>query len=131
MKIEAIYKDIGAIIRAKRRSKEMSQEKLADRLGISRATLANIETGRQRILTHQLYAFGDVLGMEPSELLPVRPTVANVAGLTFSQDDLNPEQKKQIAQLIGQVQLVPADPKEEPHAQPRTNNAGDRRRGTA
>ena len=93
MKIEAIYKDIGAIIRAKRRSKEMSQEKLADRLGISRATLANIETGRQRILTHQLYAFGDVLGMEPSELLPVRPTVANVAGLTFSQDDLNPEQK--------------------------------------
>ncbi len=61
MTVEPIYKSIGAIIRGKRRGREWPQQMLAARLGISRATLANIETGRQRVLAHQLYAFAEAL----------------------------------------------------------------------
>src|SRR5580698_7112740 len=70
MKPEPVYKTIGAIVRGQRRKLELSQDKLAGRLGISRATLASIETGRQRMLVHQLYAFAEALGLRPGDLLP-------------------------------------------------------------
>lgn len=48
----------------------MTQERLASRLEISRASLANIEIGRQRILVHQLYSIAQAIGLQPSDLLP-------------------------------------------------------------
>jgi transcriptional regulator with XRE-family HTH domain len=58
MNPESIYRHIGEIIRNRRRSSRprLTQEMLAQRVGISRASLANIETGRQSVLVHQ----GDV-----------------------------------------------------------------------
>jgi transcriptional regulator with XRE-family HTH domain len=47
------------------------QSQLAGRLGISRATLANIETGRQRVLVHMLYRVALALGVTPGDLLPL------------------------------------------------------------
>src|SRR6266403_1538894 len=70
MKLEPIYKAIGTIIRRRRRRLEWSQKLLASRLRISRATLANIETGRQRILVHHLYMFAEVLNMKLADFLP-------------------------------------------------------------
>jgi DNA-binding XRE family transcriptional regulator len=52
MKREPIYKDIGAIVRTLRRRADMSQDSFAAILRISRATLANIETG-QGIRVHE------------------------------------------------------------------------------
>jgi transcriptional regulator with XRE-family HTH domain len=103
MKPEPIYKTIGAIIRRRRRRLDWPQARLASRLGISRATLANIETGRQRVLVHHLYTFAEVLDMKPSDFLPP----ANLAespgswALLPIPDDLKPQQKEQIARLIG------------------------------
>ena len=42
-----IYPLIGAVIKRRRKQFDWTQEKLAARLGISRASLANIEIGRQ------------------------------------------------------------------------------------
>lgn len=80
MKVEPVYRSIGATVRSRRRQLEWSQEKLAQRLMISRATLANIETGRQRVLVHQLYAFAAALGMKPEQLLPPLPANTGSAG---------------------------------------------------
>src|SRR6266852_9416336 len=67
-----VYKQIGAIIKARRKTlNNMKQEKLAGLLGISRGSLANIETGRQGILVHQLYKFSAALQLKtPIDLLP-------------------------------------------------------------
>jgi DNA-binding XRE family transcriptional regulator len=54
MNLELIYKTLGGIIGQRRRRLELSQAKLARILGISRATLANIETGRKRVLVDHL-----------------------------------------------------------------------------
>lgn len=99
--IEPVYRTIGAIVRSKRRQLEWTQAKLAQHLRVSRATLANIETGRQRILAHQLYVFAAVLGARPEDFLPPSsvnslPSRARVP----IPENLKPEQREQILQLI-------------------------------
>jgi len=103
MRPEPVYRRIGAIIRSQRRRLEWPQHALAARLGMSRATLANIETGRQRVLVHQIYAFAEVLQLKPTDLLPPDSDGQPAADLTklAIQGDVNPEQREQIARLIG------------------------------
>lgn len=105
MELEPIYKTIGGIIRQRRRRLELPQTKLAGILGISRATLANIETGRQRILVHHLYAFAGALDMKPGELLPQAAKSGSSSDLVQVPlpSDLKPQQKEQIALLIGRM----------------------------
>ena len=106
MRPEAIYKDIGGIIRALRRGKDRAQDKLALQLGISRATLANIETGRQRILVHQLYAIAKSLDVKLTDLLPPpreEHPAANRPDLRFEGDELSAEQKDQVASFVGTI----------------------------
>lgn len=100
-----LYKNIGKVIRAHRRGRDdsMSQDVLAKRMGISRATLANIETGRQRIYVHQLYAIANILEIKLQDLLPkIEKDHSEVdwASLPIG-GDLSIEQKNQIAKLIG------------------------------
>jgi transcriptional regulator with XRE-family HTH domain len=120
MKLEPIYKTIGEIIRRRRRRLELPQTKLAFSLGISRATLANIETGRQRVLVHHLYAFGEALDMNPGELLPQMVKTGSTS--EWAQfpipSDLRPQQKKQIARLIGPMNPTTSKPKEKSDAKP-------------
>jgi transcriptional regulator with XRE-family HTH domain len=106
---EPIYKQIGRIIRARRRVLDRAQELLAQEVGISRATLANIETGRQRILVHQLYAFAKALDLKLSDLLPEQlpqRLAAEWSGAPI-EGNLNAEQMNQVASLIEQVDTQP------------------------
>ena len=105
MELEPIYKEIGANIRTRRRQADASQDDVAARVGISRATLANIETGRQRLLVHQLYRLAKVLGVRPGDLLPTANDHALPSHLDAVeiQGDVSAEQKKQVVQLIGSV----------------------------
>ncbi len=61
--VEPIYHTVGARILALRQARGMTQGELADAVGISRPALANIEAFRQRIMLHQLEAFGEALGV--------------------------------------------------------------------
>lgn len=118
MKLEPIYEQIGGIIRSLRRRADQPQEALAGQLGISRATLANIETGRQRVLIHQLYAIAQALRVDLMDLLPQpaeNPTTSDWTSLTFDSD-LKEEQKKQLAKLIGPIDATSLQRTEEPNA---------------
>jgi transcriptional regulator with XRE-family HTH domain len=116
MKVELVYRSIGAVLRSRRRQLNWSQEKLAQQVRLSRATLANIETGRQRILVHQLYTFASALGMKPEELLPRLQASAPATDWTHLPipDDLKPQQKEQIARLIESAE-IPASSSEKTH----------------
>jgi len=115
MELEPIYKTIGSIIRRRRRRLELPQTKLAAKLGMSRATLANIETGRQRLLVHHLYAFAEALDVKLSDLLPQAVRVGSAGD--WSQvpmpPDLKPQQKEQIASLIGRMSRATSKTKEQ------------------
>jgi transcriptional regulator with XRE-family HTH domain len=103
MNPESLYRHIGALIRSRRRKfrPRWTQEKLANRLGISRASLANIEIGRQTVPVHQLYAFARVFDMGPADfLLPADGADAHEDWDEKLPVDLKPQQKEQIARLL-------------------------------
>lgn len=57
-----IYKFFGQRVLAERTALGLSQDDLARRVDLSRASIANIEAGRQRVLLHQVLALAHALG---------------------------------------------------------------------
>jgi transcriptional regulator with XRE-family HTH domain len=51
-KIEPFYTEFGARMKEARNRMDITQDNMAEILGVSRATLANIESARQRVLAH-------------------------------------------------------------------------------
>ena len=70
MNVNDFYAKLGKLVQRKRKELEFTQSELATKLGMSRASLANIETGRQKVLVHHLYKFAEVLKLKPSDFLP-------------------------------------------------------------
>jgi len=100
-----IYKQIGAVIKGRRKTMGLRQKELAGTLGISRGSLANIEIGRQSVLVHQLYEFAAALKVAPTDLLPQPlPKDSKSAGSRLPlPGDLKAQQREQIARLFDQV----------------------------
>jgi len=63
-------------VRELREKKGIPQEELATLLGLSRSSIANIESGKQRVLLHQLLLFTEALHVDFETLLPALKTVA-------------------------------------------------------
>src|SRR5215475_6738399 len=89
---DEIYRGVGRKIRQTRVNQNLSQDSLAQRLGISRTSMVNIEASRQRTPLHVLWQIAELLETkltllihEPEELL--EPT---------SQAGLDREIMKQI-----------------------------------
>ena len=102
MEIPALYKRIGSTVKFKRRAMGLTQQQLAKQLGISRASLANIETGRQRILVHQLYDLAMQLNANVSGLLPEPSEVDALQALDDFRfpENVTLQQRRQIATLL-------------------------------
>ncbi len=65
-----LYKKIGDNIRQARTDKNLTQEKLAQKVGLTASSISNIELGIQRIQLHDLYKIADTLEKEIDQLLP-------------------------------------------------------------
>lgn len=66
---EPIYRDLGRAIARFREARGMSQLELAQRLGKGASTIAEIETGKTRILVGDVEAIAEALGVEPRMLM--------------------------------------------------------------
>jgi transcriptional regulator with XRE-family HTH domain len=73
LKLEDFYADLGRRLRALRDRKRLTQQQLGARLNppVTRASIANIETGKQRVLAHTLLQLADAVGVSLNELLPL------------------------------------------------------------
>ncbi|MBA4192685.1 MAG: XRE family transcriptional regulator [Planctomycetaceae bacterium] len=72
MVVDDIYKLLGESVAARRKALSLTQSDLAKLVGLSRASIANIEVGRQKMLVHQLYAVATALQLENAgQLLPM------------------------------------------------------------
>lgn len=65
-----VYRLFGERVRELREGRSVTQEELAKRVQLSRASITNIERGRQRVLLHQLVNIAAALDAKPSELMP-------------------------------------------------------------
>lgn len=67
---QIFYRQFGQLLAQVRQKQGISQEMLADELGLSRTSVTNIEKGRQPIQLHSLYLIARLLSVELKELLP-------------------------------------------------------------
>lgn len=79
--LEPIYRAVGRRICAERRKRGLNQDTLAAGCGLTRASFANIEAGRQRVQLHALAQIADVLGVPVGDLLTEQPAADLEAGI--------------------------------------------------
>lgn len=68
-KVEPCYHRFGKLLKQCRKDAKWSQQEMADAMAMSRGSIANIETGRQRIMLHDVYGFADICGVSYSYML--------------------------------------------------------------
>jgi transcriptional regulator with XRE-family HTH domain len=67
-----LYRALGESVAARRRALRKTQAEVAATLGLSRASLANMERGRQKVLLHQVYRLAEALELgDVRKLLPI------------------------------------------------------------
>ena len=69
---EKLYELVGQKVERQRREAKLSQTQLAQRCGLARGSIANIESGNQRPTLHTLWSLADALEVDMRSLLPSR-----------------------------------------------------------
>jgi len=72
---EPFYGELGARVREWRVRRGLTQGELGMRLAppVTRASIANLEVGKQRVLAHTLAQLAGVLGVAIDDLVPAAP----------------------------------------------------------
>lgn len=105
---DPIYGAFGNAVSTRRKALGLTQSQLAGKVGMSRASIANIESGRQNILLHHVYSLATALNFtKVAELLPpmqqklgggeLKMTLSNQA---LSKQRLSESAEAQVAELI-------------------------------
>lgn len=103
-----IYIEIGRAISVRRRTFKLTQADLAQRVGISRASIANIEVGRQRLLVHQLYLLAAALELDdPHMLMPMAAPKRAVPKAPIGNAPLTQRQRDQVDLFIAKSFAAP------------------------
>lgn len=72
-----VYTVLGKRIRVGRSRVRLTQDELAQRVGLTRTSITNLELGRQKIQVHTLYAIAQALQLPIASLLPDKPSVVS------------------------------------------------------
>lgn len=75
IKHEAFFKEMGARIAQARKERGLTQQQLADALGVSQQTLAHYEVGRVGVGAAMLPRLAELLDLSFDEILTGQPTV--------------------------------------------------------
>lgn len=92
---------------AERRSKiALTQRELASMVGVSRASIANTERGRQTVSVHNLYAIAAALQVDSlAELLPPLPQRSSPIDIELksSYESVNASEAASVMKLIDSI----------------------------
>lgn len=94
---EAVYCLVGKELARLREERGVSQHELGTFAGLTRASVANIEKGRQRVHIHQLYLIADYLNISLADLLPDPAKVKNAGIMPHAEAAYLKKFKKQLA----------------------------------
>jgi transcriptional regulator with XRE-family HTH domain len=106
--VEPIYRDFGRRLRKARAKATLTQEGLAQRVGLTRTSITNIEQGNQHVGLHLLYQLAKAVGVPPVDLLPDEAATTDDGDLTaLLAPGLRPAERARIEQEF--KQLTPED----------------------
>ena len=92
---DEIYRGVGRKLRQTRENQHLTQDSLAQRLGISRTSMVNIEAGRQRAPLHLLWQIAELLETKLTLLIPTPEELL----APQNQTGLDREMMKQIEEV--------------------------------
>jgi transcriptional regulator with XRE-family HTH domain len=70
--MEQIYREFGRILKKRRKEAKLTQDDIANKVGLVRTSITNIEQGKQHVSLHMLFQLADAIGARPQDLLPER-----------------------------------------------------------
>lgn len=97
------YYAIGQRIRKSRKAQGLSQEQLAEKIGISLPHMSHIETANTKLSLPVFVSIAEALGVSTDELLRDNPLYRKSEALEDIQtvlDACNPQQAKAIARIV-------------------------------
>lgn len=80
-----------------RKFRDLSQEQLADRMGIARSYVSHIENGKRRYDQIFLEAAAEALNCQPADLIMRDPGSSSIWTIW---DQISPEQREQAAKVL-------------------------------
>lgn len=83
-RVNAIF---GQKLARARKSRSVTQRELADLVGVSRVTVANIEGAKQNVQLAQVYSMARALNIAPSDLLPSASELKHIADGAQTPED--------------------------------------------
>lgn len=98
-----IDKHFGKILKAYRKKAKITQEELAEKLGISLKYISRIENGNNGVKTQNLIQYMNILGVPPDTLFGIFMTHPNIKkDMDFYQKitSLSEEQKEFVSSII-------------------------------
>jgi transcriptional regulator with XRE-family HTH domain len=97
-----LYRVLGQNVARLRKAKELTQAEVATAIGLTRASLANIETGRQKVLLHHVFMLANAL--ECASILDLIPKSFTFAGedqpVTVHGSPLSEQQHAQVGRFF-------------------------------
>ncbi len=96
-----LYAQLGRLVRQHRERLGMSQGTLAEGIALSRASVANIEAGRQQVSLHHVYRLAGTLGVEVTTLLPgsIEPEAVDTKLKFLGPASLTPQEEAEVARV--------------------------------
>ncbi|MCY4012274.1 MAG: helix-turn-helix transcriptional regulator [Gammaproteobacteria bacterium] len=100
-----LYRRLGRTVANRRRQLGLTQRDVAARLGLSRASLANLECGRQRIMVHQLFGLVNILNLD--SILDLVPQTwappSDLPNLRVTGTVLTPSERSSVEHLVASM----------------------------
>jgi transcriptional regulator with XRE-family HTH domain len=93
------YRDFGQRLTNIRNEAGVTQEALADAVGLSRTSITNVEKGRQPVQLHLVVKIAEILGVTVARLLPVRESTNPLPAERLEK--LQPEKRKWVERVLG------------------------------
>jgi transcriptional regulator with XRE-family HTH domain len=97
-----VYRLLGSRAATRRKQLGLKQEEVAKQIGLSRASLANLETGRQKILLHHVYKLAAALELRSiMDLIP--NTLVEIEPVNFTGDAVSEQQKTALEDFVRRI----------------------------
>ena len=106
---DVYYSKIGQLIKSNREKADKTQEQLSNYLGFkSRISIANIESGSQKVHVHTLVAIAKYLAIDITDLLPVEDRKTEVTlsprfEKLLNKEGINSNSSKELKDLISKI----------------------------
>jgi transcriptional regulator with XRE-family HTH domain len=106
--VRRFYEEVGRRLRRARLDAGLTQQELAERVELSRASIANIEAGRQQFPLHTLILFARALQIAADQLLPSEELLGAESVLPESEmiEGLDEESRNWIRRVLAPTEEV-------------------------